>query len=200
MPDSDPAPPKSEIEWAEMKRTDPADPRSFEFSIHSTHQDFLGSIHQTITKNLKRDFVEIGWQVPEPDQDLATIQANTAEILRRVGKSPNATAKRNSTLASLAEAREYLGDISRKSFDRHVRPHLTSVPIGGRDHFEWKELDRWLDAQKAGPSNEIPAQRTISSASRMQAAESSDPAAQQIAERLKASRRASTKKSPKSGK
>jgi hypothetical protein len=205
MADSDPAPPKPEkgehravigshyrtehenLEWAQMERSDPADPTEPEFSTHPNHDAFLNSAAE-------------GLGIETASEAVQAIRADTSAIRKQIDGNQPTQSEAKSTLASLAQAREYLGDISRRSFDRHVRAHLTSVRIGGRDHFEWKELDRWLDTQKAGPSNEIPGQRTGSSASRTRGAESSDPRAQRYAEKLRASRLVSTTKSRKSGK
>jgi len=96
-----------------------------------------------------------------------------------------------SPLATRHEARAYLR-VSRKSFDRHIAPHLTKVPIGTRIFYEWKELAQWLESQRVGPSRKIRGTVSTRSASGTRESESCDPRASEILKRLRSKQHGST--------
>ena len=56
-------------------------------------------------------------------------------------------ARKASPLAKRLEVVEFLR-ISRKTFDRHVRPHLTAVMIGKRTMYRWEEVEGSDKARK----------------------------------------------------
>jgi hypothetical protein len=96
-----------------------------------------------------------------------------------------------SPLATPAEAQAYLR-LSRKSFDRHVRRHLIQIRQGGRVFYEWKEIQKWLENQKAGPYVKTHGPATTPSASGTRVSESTDPRVAKMLGKLKSKRREST--------
>lgn len=63
--------------------------------------------------------------------------------------------------ATASEVAEYLR-ISRKTFKRHVEPHLRGIDIGTRTIYDWEEVEGWLEANKGGPSTGHPTGHTTS--------------------------------------
>ena len=106
---------------------------------------------------------------------------------------------RSSPLATRPEAQAYLR-LSRNSFDRNVRPHLTVIEIGGRIFFEWEELEQWLENRKvAAAARPTASGRThgtgrSSSDSGTRASNTNSPRARQILRRLRSARPDSTQK------
>jgi hypothetical protein len=128
---------------------------------------------------------------------MKAIQADTAAIRAAQKAKPGG---RDPILATRENAMAYLGGIKRQSWYRHIKENgLASVRIGERDFYEYEELDRWAAENKVGGSNAISDPETGPSVLRTQASDSKDPRAKAIEKKLKASRRASTKRSRKDG-
>jgi hypothetical protein len=86
-------------------------------------------------------------------------------------------------LATRQEAADHCR-VSLRTFEREVAPHLTRLQIGARVLYEWAELDRWLDAQKVGPSRKTDGPGSTSSASASQAGATTTRRARAIAAEL----------------
>ena len=99
-----------------------------------------------------------------------------------------------SRLATRAEAQAYLGGICRRTFDRHVRPHLVVVSIGERVFFPWEELDQWVEVQKGFGSQKIPVTGSTRFGSGTGGRDSTSPRAREIRKMLGSSQPASTQK------
>jgi predicted DNA-binding transcriptional regulator AlpA len=82
-----------------------------------------------------------------------------------------------------------------RTFDKHVAPNLTPVPIGRRVLFDQADLDAWLATQKAGASDSPKAEPSTSSVSRSTAGLSIGPQGLKILEKLQKRRLASTRTS-----
>lgn len=95
------------------------------------------------------------------------------------------------------EAAQRLG-VSRDTFDRHVRDHVPHVRIGRLLKYDPRDLDAWLDEQKAGSSSgaaAIPAKALPTSASRTLGSATRSP---QVSATLARLRRAPRKSTPAS--
>lgn len=90
----------------------------------------------------------------------------------------------DSPLRTREEAAEYLR-VSLRTFNRRVAPQLPRVPIGGRVFYDRKDLDRWLDAQKVGPSTAIRERASGRSASVSPISGVTDQRAREIERRLR---------------
>ncbi|MGB5366129.1 MAG: hypothetical protein WBN14_07660, partial [Polyangiales bacterium] len=79
-----------------------------------------------------------------------------------------------------------------KSFDRHVRPRVSKVTIGGTNMYFWEELKQWVEKQRVGPSeNGTPAPVTTRSSSRTTEDSSTDPRVRAMLGKLNSKQRES---------
>lgn len=99
----------------------------------------------------------------------------------------------SSLLLSREDAAAFVG-VSLKTFQRHVAPALSRVPIGTRVLYDRRDLLEWLDSSKVGPSTATAARGATRSAFGTRVSAITDRRGTEIAERLRRSRRESSKK------
>lgn len=78
-------------------------------------------------------------------------------------------------------------------FDKEVRPHLQEIKIGRRVVFLPRDVQTWLERDKAGESDDAPKVASGTCASLATVTYVNDPRVQEIAKRLAEKRHASTR-------
>jgi hypothetical protein len=89
-----------------------------------------------------------------------------------------------SRLATREEAARYLR-VSIRTFNRRIAPQLARIPIGSRVFYDREDLDRWLDAQKVGPSTAIRARTSGRSVSASPVSDATARRAREIERKLR---------------
>ena len=74
--------------------------------------------------------------------------------------------------------------VSRRTWDRRIAPHIPRYEVGSRVLYDWEDVRRWLDAQRAGPYTATNDTATGTSGSASKGAAGTSARAKRIAERL----------------
>jgi len=96
-------------------------------------------------------------------------------------------------LLSREDAAGLLG-VSRRTFDRHVSPHLPRVQIGTLIRYHREDLDAWLERKKVGPFAATPEPGSTRSASASPVVVLTGRRARAIEQRLRDAQPRSSKK------